>query len=74
MTKDIRNLFATKDKNILDHETPVYQRISLSENQLSNFERYNELLIYDYYDVVYIILNIQEASGLIIMMISLTSP
>lgn len=51
LTKDIKNLFVTIDENILDHDTPVYQKISLSQKQLSNFERYNELLIYDFYDV-----------------------
>lgn len=51
LTKDIKSLFVIKNKNTFDQNNPVYKRISLSQNELSNFERYNELLIYDYYDV-----------------------
>lgn len=50
LTKDIKNLFVT-NKNSLDFNKPVYKKISLKQKQLSNFERYNEVLIYDYYDV-----------------------
>ena len=35
----------------MDFNKPVYKKISLKQKQLSNFERYNEVLIYDYYDV-----------------------
>ena len=50
LTKDIKNLFVT-NKSSLDFNKPVYKKISLKQKQLSNFERYNEVLIYDYYDV-----------------------
>lgn len=51
LSKDIKNLFVNRDNNSFDHIKPSYKRISLSQKKLSNFERYNELLIYDYYNV-----------------------
>jgi len=50
LTKDLKNLFVKKDQTNLENNK-IFKRVSLSQKMLNNFERYNELLIYDYYKV-----------------------
>ena len=50
LTKDLKNLFVKKNQTNLENNQ-IFKRVSLSQKVLNNFERYNELLIYDYYKV-----------------------
>ena len=52
ITQDIKSLLAKHNNENFFKEENIYKRIKLSNNKkLSNFDRYNEVLIYDYYNV-----------------------
>lgn len=50
LTKDLKNLFVKKNQTNLENNQ-IFKRVSLTQKVVNNFERYNELLIYDYYKV-----------------------